>query len=338
MKNKILKISIIMIALFSMTGCTKYVKINKTQIKNNETGQILVKNILCKTDNIEEEYNKAYNDYYKSLEDNKKATEEQKKEALKNINQIKKDMNISNLQQCRDMTIVGKYEGIWTTIFVRPLAWIIIQLGKLVNSYGLSLIIITILIRLVVWPFTQKTAMQSENLKKAQPELERLEKKYKNKVDQQSQMQKSQEMLFIYKKYNINPMSSCLFSLLQIPLFFAFLEAINRIPAIFEETFLGFQLGTSPFTAVLVNHEYIYLIFFIILPVATYYSFKLNSGASMSKEQEDQMKMMRNMMVVFMTITAGSISSGIAIYWVVSQILTIVQNLLAKRSKENGKN
>ena len=236
------------------------------------------------------------------------------------------------------MKLVGKYEGLWTTIFVRPLAWLIIKLGELINSYGLSLIIITIIIRLIVWPFTQKTAMQSENMKKAQPEIEKLEKKYRNKTDQQSQMQKNQEMILIYKKNNINPMSSCLFALIQIPLFFAFLEAINRIPAIFEETFLGFQLGTSPFVAVFTNHQYIYLIFFIILPVATYYSFKLNSGAAMSKEQESQMKMMRNMMVVFMTITAGSISSGIAIYWVVSQVLTIVQNLLAKRRKNNDKN
>lgn len=338
MKNKFIKIILILVALFSMTGCTKYVKINKNQIKNVETGQVLVKNILCKTDSIEKDYDKSFNEYYKSLEQNEKITTKQKKETLKTIEQIKKDMNISKLKNCENITIAGNYEGMWTTIFVRPLAWILVQFGKLVNSYGLSLIIITIIIRLIVWPFTKKTALQSENLKKAQPELEKLEKKYANKLDQQSQMQKSQEMLIIYKKYQINPMSSCLFAFIQIPLFFAFLEAINRIPAIFEETFLGFQLGTSPFTAIFVNHEYIYSIFFIVLPIATYFSFKLNSGVSMSKEQQNQMKMMQNMMVIFMTITAGSISSGIAIYWIVSQLFTIVQNLLVKRSKKNAKN
>jgi len=187
-----------------------------------------------------------------------------------------------------------------------------------------------------MYPFTKKTALQSENLKKAQPELDKLEKKYKNKQDQEAMMQKTQEMMLIYKKYNISPMSGCLFSLVQIPLFFAFYEAISRIPAIFEETFLSLQLGTSPAVALFSNGQLQYIILIILIPLATYFSFKLNSGASMGKEQEKQMKTMTNMMVIFMTITAFSISSGIAIYWVVSNIFTIIQNLLVKR--RGGKN
>ena len=140
----------------------------------------------------------------------------------------------------------------------------------------------------------------------------------------------------IYKKYNINPLSGCLFSFIQIPLFFAFYEAISRIPVIFEETFLGFQLGTSPLIAVSKGH-YHYLIFIVLIAVATYYSFKLNSGASMNKEQEQQMKSMTKIMVVLMTFTSFSISSGIAIYWVTSNVFTIVQNLLVKRMKKNVK-
>ena len=91
----------------------------------------------------------------------------------------------------------------------------------------LLIILITIGIRILLFPVTQKTAMQSENMKKAQPELARLEKKYENKQDQESMMKKSQEMMAIYKKYNISPMAGCIFALLQIPLLFAFLEAIN---------------------------------------------------------------------------------------------------------------
>ena len=69
-------------------------------------------------------------------------------------------------------------------------------------------------------PMTKKTAMQSENLKKAEPELNRINKKYENKTDQESQIQKSQETLMVYKKYDINPASSCLFAFIQIPLLF----------------------------------------------------------------------------------------------------------------------
>ncbi len=313
-KNKILKVLVIFILIFGFTGCTKYLKQDGKTVRNESTGQNLTKNILCQP---EGETLKLYEEY------NNKAD---------NDNKVK----IENLPKCENLKITkGKYEGIWTSIFVKPLAWFIIQIGKLVNSYGLALILATLIIRGVVWPFTKKTALQSENLKKAQPELTKIENKYKNRQDQEAMMQKSQEMMMVYKKYNINPLSGCLFSFIQIPLFFAFYEAISRIPAIFEETFLGFQLGTSPAIAAFQHGKYYYLIFIVIIALATYYSFKLNSGASMGKDQEKQMKTMTNVMVVIMTITAFSISSGIAIYWVTSNVFTIVQNLLVKRGKKH---
>ena len=77
-------------------------------------------------------------------------------------------------------------------------------------------------------------------------------------------MKKSNEMAMIYRKYNINPIAGCLFALIQIPLFIGFLEAINRVPAIFEGTFAGFQLGTTPMTGYS-NGNFIYLILMVFL-------------------------------------------------------------------------
>ena len=315
--KKIGKILLIFLIVFSMTGCTKYLKDEDGKaVQNAETGQNLPSNILCKP--TDEETLKMYEEYNNATNKDKK-------------------IDIDSLESCEKMKIIsGEYEGLWTTVFVKPLAVLIIKIGSLINSYGLAIILTTLLIRGIVWPFTKKTAMQSENLKLAKPELDKLEKKYANKQDQESMMMKSQEMLVIYKKYNINPLSGCLFSFIQIPLFFAFYEAISRIPVIFEETFLGFQLGTSPLIAVTKGHYY-YLIFIILIALATYYSFKLNSGASMSKEQEQQMKSMSKVMVVVMTFTSFSISSGIAIYWITSNVFTILQNLLVKRMKKNDK-
>ena len=171
--------------------------------------------------------------------------------------------------------------------------------------------------------------MQSENLTKAKPELEKIEKKYKNKNlnDQAIMMQKSQEMMAIYKNYSINPMSGCLFSFIQIPLFFAFYEALNRLPIIFEGTFLGFGLGTSPMTA-MGKGNYIYIIIIVLVIGATYLSMKLNKTATMSAEQEQQMKMMSNMMVIFIGIASLTISTSIALYWITNNTFTIIQNLL----------
>lgn len=313
MKNKI-KVIILLLVIISTTGCTKMLQgEDKKNVVNTNTNQALVENILCKPED------ETTINIYKEHSDK---------------------VNLEELPSCSEFNVTtGGYEGIWATIFVKPLAWLIINLGKLVKSYGLAIIISTLLIRLILYPFTKKQASQSENLKLAQPELNKLEKKYQNRTDQEAMMAKSQEMMMIYKKYQINPLSGCLFSFIQIPLFFAYLEAINRIPVIFEETFLGlFQLGTSPAVAVFSQGKIYYAVFIVIIAVATYYSFKLNSGAAMSSEQQKQMKSMTNMMVVFMTIAAFSISTGIAIYWTISNLFTIIQNLLVKRGKKYARN
>lgn len=305
MKNKIIKIFVIMFMVFSLTGCTKYLKdSDKKVVKNELTGQNLASNILCQPE--AEETIKTYEKY---------------------------DKDLSELPKCTKLSLTNtKYDGIWTTIFVKPLAIVIIKLGQLVKNYGLSIIIITILIRLILYPITKKTAMQSENMKNAKPELDRLEKKYTNKTSQDDMMRKSQEMLMIYKKYNINPMTGCLFSIIQIPLFFAFFEAMNRLPAIFEENFLGLQLGTSPMIA-MQNGKFYYVILIILVTLATYFSFKLNSSASMAPEAEKQMKMMSNFSIIFIGIASITMSAGIELYWIANSTFTIIQNLLVKRGK-----
>lgn len=299
------KIVIMLFLVLSLTGCTTILKDKDGKaVQNKTTGQNLTKNILCQPS---------------------------EKETIKLYKQNKVD--IDKLSKCSEMKVLsGNYEGIWTTIFVKPLAWVIIQIGELLKNYGLAIIVTTLLIRLITMPFTKKAALQSENLKKAQPELERLEKKYKDKTDQNSMLLKNQEMLGIYKKYEINPMSSCLFSMLQIPLFFAFYEAMNRLPSIFESNFIGFQLGTTPVTG-LSQGNYIYILIIVLVILTSYFSFKLNSGASMSEDQAKQMKMMTNFMTIFIGIAALTLSAGIAIYWIINSSFTILQNLLVKRRK-----
>lgn len=308
MKKRIGKIFILTMLVLTLTGCTKQLKDeNKKVVRNEQTGQVLPSNILCRPED------KLTKEIYE-----------------------KNNVKIENFPKCENFKITsGGYDGIWATIFVRPLAWVIIKLGLLVKNYGLSIIIITLLIRLILYPITRKAAMQSENLKLAQKDLSKIEKKYQGKQDQESMMQKSQEMMVIYKKYNINPLSGCIFALVQIPLFFAFYEAMNRLPVIFEESFLGFQLGTSPITAI-TNGKYYYIIFVILVSVTTYFSFKLNSNATMSAEQEKQMKTMSIVSVVMISVASITMSTGIELYWIFNSAFTIVQNLLVKGKKKKN--
>lgn len=308
--NKIKIITIIMLLLLT-TGCTKTLTDDKNQaVKNERTQQTLTENILCQP--TDKDTIKAYE---------------------------KNGVDLEKLPKCEEFKITsGKYEGLWTSFLVKPLSFILLKIGQVLGfngKYAISLIVVSLLIRLAAYPVTRKTALQSELIKKAQPELNKIQKKYQGKEDQDSMIKQNQEILMVYKKYNINPMSGCLFSMLQLPLFIAFFEAVQRTPALFEDKFLGLQLGTTPVAGIATGTFYAYIILMLIIAFTTFYSFKMNSTGNM---QDPSMKMMPLMMSGMIIVTALFMPSGLGIYWATSNLFTIVQNILVKRSKEaNGK-
>lgn len=332
--NKTKKILIVVTLLLTLTGCQKILKdSDKKVVKNESTGQSLTANILCqpKEQTTIDLYKKdaaEKNAKYNEQLEKKEITQKTYDKNMKNI------IDIEKLPICEDYKISeGGYEGIWETIFIKPLAWLIITVGKIVKNYGLSIVITTFLIRLATASFTKSTAVQSENMAKAKPELDKLEKKYKGRDDKETLMIKNQEMMIIYKKYNINVFSGCLFALIQIPLFFAFNEALNRLPIIFEETFLNFHLGTAPFTAFR-SGNFHYVILPLLVLGATYYSFKLNKTASMNEDQAKQMESVMNFSIIMIGVTSFITSTGLALYWISNSVFTIIQNIIAKRRKK----
>ena len=301
--KKYQKLFVLVFCLFLLTGCTKILKDSeKKPVKNIETGQVLTENIICKPTN--ESTIKKYEEY---------------------------GINIDSLPACSKFSPIGHYEGLWTSLFVKPLAWLIIKIGQVLKNYGLALIATCLIIRLILYPFTKKTAMQSELIKKAQPELNKLEKKYENKTSTEDQNKKAQEMMLIYQKYKINPVSGCLLAFIQLPLLLAFYEAIQRTPAIFEDKFLFFELGKTPGTAIK-GGEYLYIILVILIFVATLFSFR-KTLKDQSNNQAMNMKSTLYFMLAIITVSSFTIASAVGIYWITSNVFTIVQNLLVERKK-----
>ena len=324
MHKKIGLFLLIGVLSLSLTGCTEYVKDKDgNPVKEATTGQTLASNILCKPTN---------KDVIKTYKKNK--------------------VDIEDLPKCENFTPAsGEYGGIWETIFIKPLSWFIIKVGEILSNYGLAIIVVTLIIRLIIFPISKKSALQSENMKFAQKDLERLERKYRGRESQEDQMMKAQEMMGIYKKYDIDPMSGCLFAFIQMPLFFAFLESLNRLPIVFEGKFLGFNLVMSPFVKLFggnfdfsvfmdsfTNGGWIYLLLPILVALTTFFSFRLNSGVSSgNEEQMHQMKVMMNVMLVFIVITSFTMPTSIIIYWITGSLFTIIQAEVIRRMKENVK-
>lgn len=301
------KIALVLMCVFLLTGCQK----NFTVV-NEETGaqKNYVSNILCKPET------KEMQQIYINNPD-----------VLKEVN-----VDYEKLPQCKNLKInSGEYEGLWTSLFVKPLAWVLVKASNLVKSEGLGIMLVALIMRALMLPLSLKSTKMSKNMSKAQMDLNRLEVKYRGREDKDSMMAKSQEMMMIYKKYDINPMSSCLFSFIQLPIFFAFLEALYRVPAFFETSFLSvFHLGTTPLEGIKAGN-YWYIVLIVLILGATYFSFKNTNSSNGNAQQEQQMKMMSSFMVVFIGIASFSLQTSIALYWIVSNGFTVVQNMIMKK-------
>ena len=320
MKKKIMALILVsMIFLTSGCGSNDYIKdSDKKIVQYEETGQNLPNNILCKPE-VDSELYKVYEQYDQELK-----------------------ISLKDLPVCKDFKInSNKANGIWELIFVKPLAYLILKLGTLVGNMGISLIIIGLLIRLILLPFSYKTMKQSKNMQKVQQDMQKLELKYRGREDRDSLMMKSQEMMGIYKKYDVKPMSGCLVSFLQLPIFFAFLSAINRVPAIFEDKLLGFNLGMTPYVG-LSKGNYLYILLILLIALSTYFSFKYTmrstEAINQTKEMKDQMKMMTNIMTIMIVITSFSLTTALAFYWITTYAFIAIQTFLFKKLSGENKN
>lgn len=313
--KKKLSILVIILMLLTCTSCgsADYIKDgDKKLVQNKETGQSVRNDILCKP--TDKKLISIYDKYEKQMQ-----------------------TKLKNLPACPKFT-PGKieYHGLWESIFVKPLAWVIIKVGLIVKNFGIAVMVVGALIRLVLLPLSKKSLTTSENMKKAQPEINRIEKKYKNKTDNESMMAKSQETMMVYKKYNINPVSGCLVSFIQLPLFFAFLEAINRVPAIFEEHLFGVNLGTNSLIGITTGStgvKIVYIVIILLIMLTTYLSFKMNMAASGGGEAEKQMQMMSKFMMIMISVISITLPVAIALYWIVTNGIMVLQNLYMQKIK-----
>ena len=119
-------------------------------------------------------------------------------------------------------------------IFVYPIAGIMWLMGKSVafGSYGVAIILTTLIVRTIAWPIYAKTNDMSLKMQLMQPELDKIQAKYAGKDDQQSKQRLSMETMQLYKKYGIG-ISSCLMPFIQMPIFIGFFNAVSRMPATF---------------------------------------------------------------------------------------------------------
>jgi len=211
----------------------------------------------------------------------------------------------------------------WTDIIAKPLLYVLRFFDAYLHNYGLSIIILTILVKILFWPLTHKSYKSMKEMQKLQPRMAKLREKYKN-----DKQKLNQEMMALYKTYKVNPMGGCLPMIIQIPVFFALFRVLGGCIELRHAPFAFWindlsapdRLFHFPFQIPFMTPPY-------GIPILT-----LLMGASMFIQQKmmptpgdpAQAKIMMFLPIIF-TFMFINFPSGLVLYWLVNNILSIGQ-------------
>ena len=218
-----------------------------------------------------------------------------------------------------DQPITRDSEGFWNRLIVYPLSWSMVSLAEFFGTgwgYGLSIIVLTIIIRLLILPLMINQQKSMKKMQLIQPELQKLREKYSSK-DAITQQKLQQAQMQLFEKYDINPLSGCLPLLIQMPILIGFYQAIVRTEQLDGQSFLWFPLD-SPDP---------YFILPVIAGGLTYLQQKVVTRGQPTNPQTTMMNWMLPLMIVVFSLY---LPAALPLYWIIGNIFTIVQNQLIK--------
>lgn len=221
-------------------------------------------------------------------------------------------------------TIDSGTPGFFNHYVVFPLSYSMQHIaGWFGGSYGMAIIVLTLLVRFALLPFMMRQAKSQQAMKRVmsrmQPELDALKKRYENKKEREEQQKMQQEMMELYKKHNFNPLNiGCLPILIQLPILSGMYTAIRLTPELSTHSFLWFKLGHPDWIMA-------------IIVAALYLVQAKLSQKTMTPEQQKQMALMAYISPIMMAFFSFSAPAAMPLYWMVSGTFLILQTLLFQR-------
>ncbi|VEU79945.1 YidC/Oxa1 family membrane protein insertase [Haploplasma axanthum] len=237
----------------------------------------------------------------------------------------------------------------WNWLFLQmPIAFAMSFIGSITGkSFAIAVLLTTIIVRTLAWPIYAKTNDMSLKMSVAQPDLDRLNRKYATRKDPESQQKMQMEMMQIYKKHKIS-MWGCLLPFLQMPIFFAMYEVVRRI-TIPGGQFANNVANTKIFGLDLDSNGMVAKIFFTLLVGLTMFALQRISSKKPSyaknvpqqnknpqgMQTEKTMKMV-NYFMIFMMVMTSYVTPGFAVsyYWIIGNIYSMAQTLFNRQLNE----
>ena len=185
-------------------------------------------------------------------------------------------------------------------------------------NYGLAIIVMTIIVKLILWPLTQKQIQSLKDMMKIQPKMDEIRARYKDDKERMNL-----ELANLYKTNKINPLSGCLPLLLQFPIMIGIFYGIRDFQYVGPANFLWMESISNPDP-------------WYILPVLSALTTFITSKQTMPGQGEGKSPLNSKMMTYFMPVFIGYISitfpAGLVLYWVVMNLMQILQQTLMSKN------
>jgi len=223
--------------------------------------------------------------------------------------------------------------AVWYLIIANPVLNVLVALTHLLGgSFGLSIIALTVIVRLISWPLTKRQLNSTKSMQEMQPKIQELQKKYGK-----NQQKLQQEMMKLYKEAGINPLGCIWPMLIQLPIWIALYQAIMSALASTPESLLGLAQRlyswdivnqaiplSSKFLWLDLGQPDPYLILAIIVGGTMWVQQKMTTAPAVDARQQSTNRMMTLLMPLMFGFLTLMFPSGLALYWAVSNIIGII--------------
>ena len=224
----------------------------------------------------------------------------------------------------KDLELLVDYG--WFSLLAKPLVWLLSASNRVTGNYGIDIILLTILIKILFFPLTKKSMASMKKMQDLAPIINKLKEKYKD-----DKVRMNQEMMNLYKTYNINPMSGCLPMILQIPVFIALYKGLLvAIELRHSPFFLWINDLSAPehlWDIAVAGYTIPIRLLPLLMGISMFFQQRLSPSAGMDPTQQ---KMMMFLPLIF-TFMFWGFPTGLTIYWLMNNLLSIGQQILQNR-------
>jgi YidC/Oxa1 family membrane protein insertase len=207
----------------------------------------------------------------------------------------------------------------WFGVISRPMLWVLVKLHGYTGNYGIAIILLTLMMKILTFPLTQKSYVSMQQVKKLKPEIDALQKKYGH--DRATLGQKQMEL---YKEKGINPLAGCFPVLVQMPIWFALYRTLSQAVELYQQPFaMGIVDLTRPDLLLPFGISLLPLIVGALMLGQTF--------LQPPPDDQPQMKYMMWFMPFMFTFLMLGMASGLSIYMITNSLLTMAQQFYIKK-------